>query len=214
MKLKNILVTGSGSGIGKGIAREFRFRGWNTSSIEIDEGVQNVSSWISRITEELYLDAMVLNAGVQFFSLEGEFQQSLNLVNSNILGTYYGLYYARNLLKKGSVICVISSNAAYTADTSSPLYHASKSAVSSLVHSFSLIYSGLYRVFGVCPGLVPTNIGGTEGKVPQELVSRVPVRRSMTTKELGRYVYKLMTEFDYLVGEDVVIDGGLRWVRF
>jgi NAD(P)-dependent dehydrogenase (short-subunit alcohol dehydrogenase family) len=213
---KSILITGSGSGIGKALSEKFKFEGWGTDTIEVKEGVQNLSSWdrkVEQVKTGSPYSGMILNAGVQYFTLSGEFGNSLKLVTTNILGTYYGLYYAHYLLEDGSPICVVSSNAAYTANKDSPLYHSSKAALSSLTHSFSLIYAKRFRVFGVCPGLVPTNIGNSGGVVPPELIEQVPIKRDMKPKELAKYIYLLMTEFDYLVGEDVIIDGGHVWAR-
>jgi len=211
-----ILITGARSGIGKAIAEKFKSEGWEIDTIEKDEGVQNLYSWDKKkeqVKTSGEFHAMVLNAGVLFFDLEGEWANAWELIQTNLMGVYYGLYLAPKLLAKGSPICVISSNAAYTADIFSPLYHASKAAVSSLSHSFALIYAPEFRIFSVSPGLVRTNLGGSGGNLPVSMVEKIPVKRELYPEELAMYIYLLMTKFHYVVGEDIVIDGGSRWVR-
>ena len=101
-----------------------------------------------------------------------------NLINTNLLGVYYGLYGAPKLLNEGAPICVISSVSAYRPEVDEPLYAALKTGVMSLVRSFGMKYAGKYRVFGVAPGFCKTNLGGQDGKIPQELIDKVPVNFS------------------------------------
>lgn len=206
-----ILITGALSGIGKALADLYLSEGWEVEVLDKENGqdIGELETW-SKLKPKKKYDAMVLNAGVAYFDYEKEFENAEYLVKTNLFGVYYGLVRAHQLLRPHSSICVISSVSAHRSDPDEPLYAASKAGVSSLVRSFGKRYASSFRVFGVAFGFCMTNLGDQKGRISQQLLDKVPVKRAMSPEEAAGYIRKLM-DFDYLVAEDVIIDGGLKW---
>lgn len=206
-----ILITGASSGIGKALTELYASKGWDVEGLDKENGqaVDKLDTWEKLKPKEKY-DAMVLNAGVAYFDYEKEFKNAEYLVKTNLFGVYYGLVKAPELLSPHSPVCVVSSVSAHRCDPDEPLYAASKAGVSSLVRSFGKRYATSHRVFGVAFGFCKTNLGNQNGHISQQLKDKVPVKRAMSPEEAAEYIRKLM-DFDYLVAEDVIIDGGLRW---
>lgn len=209
--LMKILITGASSGIGRALAELYVSEGWEVEGLDIENGqdVGKLETW-EWLTSGKKYDALVLNAGVAYFDYEKEFKNAEHLIKTNLFGVYYGLVKAPQLLSRHSPVCVISSISAYRADSHEPLYAGSKASASSLVRSFGIKYASLLRVFGVALGFCKTSLGGQKGRIPRALINQVPMKRAMTPVEAAGYIRKLM-DFNYLVAEDVVIDGGLRW---
>ena len=207
---KYILVTGSSSGIGEALCRIYSESGYQVVGVSRREGgdVGKEDTWL-KLTQKYpqVFSLMFLNAGVAWWEEGDEYRHREELVRTNLLGVYYGLHYAGKLLRVGGLVVVTSSVAAYRPQPDTPLYDATKAAVSSMIKSFALKFDGNYRVIGIAPGFVNTRLGGQE-EVPEHLIEQVPLRRAMIPEELAVYIKKI-TEIGYLNGVDVVIDGGL-----
>ena len=207
---KYILVTGSSSGIGEALCRIYSESGYQVVGVSRREGgdVGKEDTWL-KLTQKYpqVFSMMFLNAGVAWWEEGEEYRHREELVRTNLLGVYYGLHYADKLLRVGGLVVVTSSVAAYRPQPDTPLYDATKAAVSSMIKSFALKFDGNYRVIGIAPGFVNTRLGGQE-EVPEHLIEQVPLRRAMIPEELAVYIKKI-TEIGYLNGVDVVIDGGL-----
>lgn len=215
--MKRAIVTGGSRGIGKAILQELGLNGYSVSSLNVKSGfdVGIEASW--RSLESLgkvgpgSLDVMVLNAGIAFWDYGSEFENHTDLVNTDLLGVYYGLHYAQKWMKKGGVVVVVTSSSAYKiSPLQPPLYGAVKRALVYLIESYGIRNAGKFRVIGVAPGFCPTGLGGSDGTIPQELLDTIPVKRAMEPDELARYVMQLIG-FEYLTATDVIIDGASRF---
>jgi len=207
---KYVLVTGSSSGIGEALCRIYFESGYQVVGVSRREGgdVGKEDTWLKLAQKyPRVFSIMFLNAGVAWWEEGEEYRHREELVRTNLLGVYYGLHYTDKLLRVGGLVVVTSSVAAYRPQPDTPLYDATKAAVSSLVKSFALKFDGNYRVIGIAPGFVNTRLGGQE-EVPEHLIEQVPLRRAMIPEELAVYIKKI-SEIGYLNGVDVVIDGGL-----
>ena len=217
--MKKVLITGNTSGIGAALHHLYTSKGWKVHGLSRSDGsyVNNWKTWetlMKQVDLGSYekFDAMILNAGIAFFKKGEEFKNAEYLVKVNLLGVYYGLISAPSLLYEKAPICCVSSVSAVKSEPDEPLYASTKAGVSSLVRSFGMEYIKKYRVFGVEPGFCgPTKLGGG-GELPKELADKIPLGREMSTEEMAKYVYLLMTEFDYLVADTVPLHGAWKWV--
>lgn len=213
------VITGSSSGIGEAL-RDYLQSEKGIYCIGGGRDFLDVSkyeAWQSLVEQlefsQTPVDYLFLNAGVAVTDYDGERVRCQQIVATNLLGVYYGLYAAPAILREGGVVVVTASVSAYKPDVMMPLYGATKAACVSLVQSFGLKYAGKYRVFAVSPGFVsPTGFGGG-GESPKELVGKIPVGHQMSVGELVRFIWSLVENGGYLCGSDIVIDGGWRFVR-
>ena len=162
---KTVIVTGSSSGIGEGIARRFAAEGANVvlnsrsrddlekvaADLEeertlIVEGDVSSSDFAARIIEETVdrfggLDVLVNNAGVGTFGMltdatDEDIDRTLAI---NVKGVLYLCRAAiPELAKTGGNIVNISSLSGVGGDAILPVYNASKGAVTNLTRSLAL----------------------------------------------------------------------------
>lgn len=184
--LKNILITGASSGIGRALAISYsnaevnlflcarnEEKLLNTKRLceELKAKVyikildvtdyQSCFEWIDEITENYQIDLVIANAGISAGTAGGveSFQQIKQIFDTNL----YGVLNIINPIvqhmknKKSGQIAIISSLAGFRGLPSSPAYSASKAAVR--VYGEGL--RGNLAEFGikvnvVCPGYVKT----------------------------------------------------------
>ncbi|MEO0499305.1 MAG: SDR family oxidoreductase [Pseudomonadota bacterium] len=205
---KTVIVTGSSSGIGEGIARRFAAEGANvvlnsrtraaldrvaddldTDRTLIVEGDVSDAKLCERMIAETVerfgaLDCLVNNAGVATFGpIEDASDDDIDRVLAiNVKGV---LYLSRaavpHLERRGGSIVNISSVSGIRGDWELSIYNASKGAVSNLTRSLALElgHRGV-RVNAVCPSLTRSDM--SEGMMQQKAV----VDRFLDRIPLGR----------------------------
>jgi NAD(P)-dependent dehydrogenase (short-subunit alcohol dehydrogenase family) len=167
------------------------------------------------------LDGAFLNAGVgRFTPIEGvtpeEFDWTFGI---NVRGLYFQLQSLLPALANPSSVVITSSVAAQIGLPNSSVYSASKAAVVSLGKTLAveLAPRGI-RVNTISPGPVATPIFGKMG-IPAEaqqglregLAQGTLVKRMGQPEEIARLArYLLSPESAFIVGEDILIDGGRR----
>lgn len=210
--MKKALVTGSSSGIGKAFVERLRELGYYVVGMSRSEGrdVRSLDSWeeVKRLGR---YDLMVLNAGVADWN-EAPGRMERDILDTNVLGVYYGLYFCPELLQERGTVVVVSSVSAHLPETDIPLYGASKAAVNYLGWVFSIKYRSKYRVLVISPGYVsPTRLGGVPEEEAEEFVRglEIPSGKVLTPLEFVDQVLKLL-QCTYLWGVEVVLDGGWR----
>jgi acetoacetyl-CoA reductase len=65
-------------------------------------------------------------------------------------------------------------------------------------------------VNAICPGFIETEmVAAMPSEVLEKIVAKVPLRRLGSTEEIARAVYYLVTDGDYITGQQLNINGGL-----
>ncbi|RRJ90827.1 glucose 1-dehydrogenase [Flavobacterium macacae] len=183
-KLKNkvVVITGGNSGIGLGIAQEFKNEGakgvivgrnqetldlavakLGEQFIGINADVTNIADLekVFAATSEKFgkIDAIVANAGAGTVGTvenlgEAEYDMAMNL---NLKSVYFTVNKALPYMNNGSSIILIGSNAAHRAYPSFGLYGAAKAAVIFFAKAFSNdLLSRAIRVNVITPGTTDT----------------------------------------------------------
>ncbi len=234
---KRLVVIGGSSGIGNGIAHEFRKAGADVlvTGTRPDEGDYleaedsdftgltyaqlNVSDRdaVGALVEALGpVDILIQSQGIVRYG-RGEFQRGgwddVIDVNLNSVMDVARAFHGKLAEANGAMI-VVSSVAGFKANIGNPAYSASKAGAVSLVKTLGAAWArdGI-RVNGIAPGLVPTKITTVTTEHPERLegaLRRIPLRRLGTPEDMaGAAMFLASPLSSYITGQTLVVDGGL-----
>jgi 3-oxoacyl-[acyl-carrier protein] reductase len=122
-------------------------------------------------------------------------------------------FHAMLKAAKGSFI-IVSSTAAYHSTVGNPAYNASKTGAVGLTRTLGEAWAedGI-RVNGIAPGLVDTKLTKVTTANPVRLegaVKNIPLRRLGTPADMaGAALFLASPLASYIVGQTIVVDGGL-----
>ncbi|OBT79132.1 hypothetical protein VF21_01722 [Pseudogymnoascus sp. 05NY08] len=169
------------------------------------------------------IDLLFLNAGFAALEplatvTEESFDRTFN---TNVKGTFFAAQRLAPLVRDGGAIVFTTSIANKLGIPGMGAYAASKAAVQSLVQTFAAELAGRkVRVNAVSPGYVKTPTMGVVGASGQELEGfeehgkqTTPLGRVEEAEEVGRTVRFLGFEGTFVTGTEVVVDGGLGFLR-
>lgn len=167
------------------------------------------------------LDGAFLNAGIAQFAPFGatSAQQYEDQFNVNVRGPYFQLQSLLPLLANPSSVVINASVVANVNFANASVYSATKAAVVSLGRTLSAELAGLgVRVNTVSPGPIETPIFNKVGipaaevkGVTDQMAQATLIKRVGRPEEIARLVRFLLSEdSSFIVGEDVVADGGVR----
>lgn len=220
-----VLVTGAGSGIGRAVARGFARRGavvvaadkelstarqtaFETGGHAYQVDVADpdaMATFADRVCAEVGVpDVVVNNAGIAVSGpfLAHEPADWRAIVDVNLMGVVHGcrLFAARMRERgEGGHLVNVASAAAFTPTTFLPAYCATKSAVLMLSECLRAELAGDdIGVTALCPGFLPTNIGGAARFVGVDDATAAARRRS-TDRLLKRRRYPLDKVADAVV---------------
>ena len=232
-----VLVVGGSSGIGNGIAQAFRARGASvhvcgTRARAVDyspeegshlEGLRYAQLDVSdpQAIEKFQpsfdrLDILVLAQGAVIYR-RGEFQMEgfrkvmeVNLMSMMACATKFHDMLAA---ARGSLI-IVSSTAAFHSTMGNPSYNASKTGAVGLTRTLGEAWAedGI-RVNGIAPGLVDTKMTKVTTANPKRLegaLQRIPLGRLGTPEDMaGAALFLASPLSSYIVGQTIIVDGGL-----
>jgi 3-oxoacyl-[acyl-carrier protein] reductase len=234
---RQVLVVGGSSGIGNGIAQAFRAKGaraavCGTRAAATDYSAEEGSDLAGLDYFQLdvsssqaidtfkppfeKLDVLVLAQGAVIYR-RGEFQmdgfRKVMEVNLMSLMACATKFQAMLSAAKGSLI-IVSSTAAYHSTKGNPAYNASKTGAMGLTRTLGEAWAehGI-RVNGIAPGLVDTKMTKVTTANPKRLegaIERIPLKRLGTPADMaGAALFLASPLASYIVGQTVVVDGGL-----
>ena len=166
------------------------------------------------------VDVIFANAGIaEFTPLEQVTDDHYNKIfDINVKGALKTVQRALGALNDHASIILTSSVSNQKGLAGMAVYAASKAAVRSFARTFSAALIGRgFRVNAISPGPVPTPIFARAGLSNEqidglgaELTDKIPMKRFGETREIAdAVVYLASTESSYVVGTELVVDGGM-----
>jgi len=187
---KTAFITGAASGIGRATAELFAARGWWVGAADRNaDGLEQLRKalgedrcrpWHLDVTDKAAYDAVIAELGAErggrldllfnnagigaggFFE-EIPLEESLRIIDVNLIGVIHGIYAALPLLKAtpNSLCFTTSSSAATYGAPHLAVYTATKFAVKGLTEALAVELSRCgVRVADVLPGVIDTAIFG------------------------------------------------------
>lgn len=167
------------------------------------------------------IDTLVANAGIYVLGPLSAFteEQFDKVSDINFKGAFFTVQRALPVLKDGASVILVSSTVNEKGVPNHAAYAATKAAVRSLARSFSADLLGRHiRVNTLTPGPTDTPVFGTvagsveDAKAMMEAMGNfTPVKRVATPDEIAAgAVYLASEESAFMLGSELLLDGGLR----
>ena len=199
--------------------------GQGTLAIKSDAGKNSdIENAMAAIRERFgKIDALFVNAGAGKFTPLEEVTESFfdDTFNVNVKGLFFTVQKAVPLMRSGSAVVLNASINGHMAMPNTTVYAASKAAVISLAKTLSieLVERGI-RVNSISPGPIESTFLSRELSSEQLqqtkdwIVSQVPMKRFGQPEDIAAAVlYLTSPESAYVIGADLIIDGGMRTLR-
>jgi 3-oxoacyl-[acyl-carrier protein] reductase len=219
--MRNIIIVGASSGIGKNLAQKIN-NSCNLYTFSRNESIGNWTNWsvgekldISNLPE--VIDGFVYCPGTinlkPFSNIKKEdFYQDFEI---NVMGAIYFLKEIYPLLKKSENASVVlfSSVAASKGMSFHASISTSKGAIEGLTKSLAAEWAPIIRVNAVAPSLVATELSAKiikNEKTLETTVQKHPMKRIGKPEDISSMVeFLLGNESSWITGQILHVDGGM-----
>ena len=238
---KTAVITGGGTGIGRGAAKRFIDEGafvylfgrrqeqLDAAVAELGANARAVSGSITDLAdldrlfatvkaERRGLDILFANAGTGAFAALGEItpEHYEQIFDVNVKGTVFTVQKALPLMSAGGSIILTGSSTGVMGTPAFSIYSATKAAIRNLARSWALDLKGTgIRVIVLSPGPITTELA-TEvlGQDGMEAIGATTVFGRMgEPSETGAVAaFLASSDSSFMTGGEVFVDGGLAQV--
>ena len=235
LKGKNILITGSSSGIGAATARLAKEYGANpilhgkTESEELKKlakelnceyifcdvaDEQAVKLEVQKILKKIKtIDILVNSAGIskgQNF-LEGTDELWLEIFKVNVLGTKHFCQEIIPYMQKNRYgrIVNVASIRGYANTTGNPAYGSSKAAILTMTASLAKEFAPSIAVNAVAPGFTNTRMALERSEKTKKQIKEALLGRAALPEEIAEVILFLASDkASFISGQTIIVDGG------
>lgn len=230
--MKNAVVTGGGSGIGRAIVARLRADGLNVATLDLNPSDDDDFGFTADVTDRAQVDAaldgiraklgpitvLVNSAGLEKFKrfTDLEFADWQRVIDVNLNGVFHCIQAVLpDMLDAGwGRIVNISSSSTHSGQPYMSPYVAAKSAVNGLTKSLALEYgpAGI-TVNAVPPGFIDTPMlrkSEERGYLRvQQSIDATPVRRIGRPEDIAAAcAFLISEEAGYITGQILGVNGG------
>jgi len=167
------------------------------------------------------IDVLVVNAAVYITAPLADYTEAMfdETSDVNFKGAFFSVQRALPYLKDGASVILTGSTVAEKAKVNGSAFAATKAALRSLARSFSAELADRHiRVNVISPGPTDTPVFGRTGasedqiaNAKKNLIALTPLKRMATPEEIAEaYLYVASDASQYMLGTELVIDGGYR----
>lgn len=235
--MRNVIITGASSGIGKAAAELFLERCWHVIMVDKSENPElnyelkekyddKVCFYMADVSKhneikELHefvkgkfekIDSIVNNAGIIHHGYLHEVSDEDwdELFNTDVKAIYYMTkYFVTDMIKNGGgTIVNTASISGLAGDYKMPVYNAAKGAVVNLTRAMALDYAKFdIRVNSICPSAIRTPL--IKGSLEPHIEAN-PMHRIGEPIEAAKAIYFLASdESSFINGANIPVTGGL-----
>lgn len=178
----------------------------------------DIDSLVQEIRDNnIKIDYLVNNAAVCFDSLfeDKNKEKFMETLEVNVVGTFLITKKIGQMMydnKYGSIVSLSSTNGIDKYYPMSIDYDASKSAINSLTHNFSLEFSPYVRVNAVAPGWVKTEneMKDLDSDYIKSEEEKIFIKRFAECIEIAKVIYFLLSDdASYINNQVIKVDGGM-----
>lgn len=233
---KVVLVTGSGRGIGRAVARNYARLGakvvlWDKDKGLLEETMAGDKEELAFATTRVVdlghpseieqgmqaianqhgkLDILINNAGISYWKspLDLSVAEWDEVLSVNLRGTFLCAREAARMMPEGSAIVNIASTRGLMSEPNSEAYAASKGGILALTHALAASLSERkIRVNAISPGWIET--GDYNALKPDDHLQHFSGRVGRPEDIARACVYLTEPGNDFVTGINLVVDGGM-----